>query len=328
MAVAIGDTDGDGINELVIGNGFQNGDIPTQDDDYTNRPGNPVGGLTIKGGKNPGGDSGRILQRGFNGNNPFQNDFPQAIPGSPIGGLSIKGGKNPGGNIQTKRTNSFGEFEFENLEPGNYSFIVEVQYIISDATDIDLFDDGDTNTTQSPLKTTTPKQTQGSTFGEKVNSGMSQSGGTKVQDHNSSRSNKSSSIIAPPPGGDSTNTKAQDHNSSRSNKTASTIAGFNDLLEALRELDLQLQNDQEPQNKAGVSTSRSNIRNLNTIIESIKTDVDNGNLSSANNKMNGMNRQFLLLQDALQKMQGRYTAVSNVLKTKHDTAKNAIGNIR
>lgn len=328
MAVAIGDTDGDGINELVIGNGFQNGDIPTQDDDYTNRPGNPVGGLTIKGGKNPGGDSGRILQRGFNGNNPFQNDFPQAIPGSPIGGLSIKGGKNPGGNIQTKRTNSFGEFEFENLEPGNYSLIVEVQYIISDATDIDLFDDGDTNTTQSPLKTTTPKQTQGSTFGEKVNSGMSQPGGTKVQDHNSSRSNKSSSIIAPPSGGDSTNTKAQDHNSSRSNKTASTIAGFNDLLEALRELDLQLQNDQEPQNKAGVSTSRSNIRNLNTIIESIKTDVDNGNLSSANNKMNGMNRQFLLLQDALQKMQGRYTAVSNVLKTKHDTAKNAIGNIR
>ena len=42
------------------------------------RPGNPIGGISIKGGRNPGGN-------------------PSARPGNPIGGLNIKGGKNPGG---------------------------------------------------------------------------------------------------------------------------------------------------------------------------------------------------------------------------------------
>lgn len=40
------------------------------------RPGNPIGGLLVKGGKNPGGN-------------------PSARPGNPIGGLTIKAGKNP-----------------------------------------------------------------------------------------------------------------------------------------------------------------------------------------------------------------------------------------
>lgn len=56
------------------------------------------------------------------------------------------------------------------------------------------------------MNVTVPKQTQGATFGNNPWSG----GGSKAQDHNSSRSNKTAS-------------KAQDHNSSRSNKTASRI---------------------------------------------------------------------------------------------------------
>jgi len=52
------------------------------------------------------------------------------------------------------------------------------------------------------------------------------SGGSKVQDHNSSRSNKSSSIAAPDVDGDGSSgrSKVQDHNSSRSNKSSSTNA--------------------------------------------------------------------------------------------------------
>jgi hypothetical protein len=48
----------------------------------------------------------------------------------------------------------------------------------------------------------------------------------KSQDHNSSRSNKSSSIAAPDnnPGSENPGSgKAQDHNSSRSNKTSSKV---------------------------------------------------------------------------------------------------------
>lgn len=48
------------------------------------RPGNPIKGIIVKGGKNPGGD----IVVG-----------PGARPGNPIGGISVKGGKNPGGNL-------------------------------------------------------------------------------------------------------------------------------------------------------------------------------------------------------------------------------------
>jgi len=40
------------------------------------------------------------------------------------------------------------------------------------------------------------------------------------------------------------------------------------------------------------------------------------------------NLQFLALQEAMQKENRQFTMVSNVMKTKHDTAKNAINNVR
>jgi hypothetical protein len=40
------------------------------------------------------------------------------------------------------------------------------------------------------------------------------------------------------------------------------------------------------------------------------------------------NLQYLQLQNAMQNENRQYTAVSNIMKTKHGTAKNAIGNIR
>ena len=40
------------------------------------------------------------------------------------------------------------------------------------------------------------------------------------------------------------------------------------------------------------------------------------------------NLQYLQLQSQMQNENRQYTAVSNILKTKHDTAKNSISNIR
>ncbi len=40
------------------------------------------------------------------------------------------------------------------------------------------------------------------------------------------------------------------------------------------------------------------------------------------------NLQYLQLQDQMQNENRQYSAVSNIMKTKHDTAKNAIRNIR
>jgi YD repeat-containing protein len=84
------------------------------------------------------------------------------------------------------------------------------------------------------MNVTVPKQTQGATFGEKVNSGLAgafgnnpwSGGGPKAQDHNSSRSNKTASRIDS--GGDGgSGSKAQDHNSSRSNKSSSKAQDHN-----------------------------------------------------------------------------------------------------
>jgi YD repeat-containing protein len=52
--------------------------------------------------------------------------------------------------------------------------------------------------------------------------------GTRAQDHNSSRSNKTASIASPGGGGNGGGSKAQDHNSTRSNKTASIVVGGGD----------------------------------------------------------------------------------------------------
>jgi hypothetical protein len=40
------------------------------------------------------------------------------------------------------------------------------------------------------------------------------------------------------------------------------------------------------------------------------------------------NLQYLELQNAMQNDNRQYTAVSNIMKTKHDTVKNTIANIR
>lgn len=252
MPMAVGDVDGDGINEVIVGNG-----------------------ASLLGGALPGGGIVSAALR----------------PGNPIGGLNIKGGKNPGGLITSRQTNSYGQFEFTNLTEGNYTFTVETNYVLYDAVDIDWNGDADsteqrksgstvkitaTQNSQS-LKTTTPKQTQGATFGEKVNAGL---------------------------------------------------ASVGSLIQTLDELDAQLQSNETPVTKASVSTSRSNIRNARSTLVAVQTDLQNGNIAAANEKLALLETQITQLQQSLNLLGKQYTTVSNVLKTKHDTAKNSVSNIR
>jgi hypothetical protein len=58
LPIYTADTDGDGIQEIVIGNELASlgGALPGGAViSAALRPGNPIGGLNIKGGKNPGG---------------------------------------------------------------------------------------------------------------------------------------------------------------------------------------------------------------------------------------------------------------------------------
>ncbi|RZK57809.1 MAG: carboxypeptidase regulatory-like domain-containing protein [Pedobacter sp.] len=99
--------------------------------------GQPIGGIIVKGGRNPGGnlnavtsENGEVL---FNnpstGNYKFIISLPTNNPnarqaGGPIGGIVVKGGKNPGGQMFTVNSNANGEVILNNLEAGNYKFTV------------------------------------------------------------------------------------------------------------------------------------------------------------------------------------------------------------
>jgi hypothetical protein len=156
-------------------------------------------------------------------------------PGTPIGGIIVKGGKNPGGALRTTETNEDGEFEFPDLEAGNYTVTLEQEMLIDNETTVTV--------------------------------------GNRAQDHNSSRSNKTSSLIAP----DGDNGNAAKNKSSMPVKWAVPESLKSISVEADLDGDGQYETDvtakitdqvllnengdiTAPQQKAGVSTSRSNIR--------------------------------------------------------------------
>lgn len=235
---------------------------------------------------------------------------PAARPGNPIGGIIVKGGKNPGGQMFQRETNGFGEFEYTGITEGNYLITTEYALHINDQTVIEVGDVDENGPT------------------------------TRAQDHNSTRSNKTANSVAPNPSGDSSNAKAQDHNSSRSNKTASSVApnpgggnytvskaAVNSLLQTVLDAEDLLNNDNSA-NKTGVNTSRSNIKNLQNALFDLQRALNNEQLAIIQSKAKEVERLMQILQSTLQNLGTRYTSISNVLKTKHDTAKNSIGNIR
>jgi hypothetical protein len=106
------------------------------------RPGEPIGGIIVKGGRNPGGQM--KLTTNSNGEFTFENAKPadfqftietketntgdgnNARPGTPIGGIIVKGGKNSRGQMFTLTSDANGVVTLKNLPAGNYKFRVTV----------------------------------------------------------------------------------------------------------------------------------------------------------------------------------------------------------
>jgi hypothetical protein len=218
LAVTTGDVDGDGTAELLVG-----GAIP----------------------------GGNILSAALK-------------PGGPIGGIIVKGGKNPGGQMRTTTTNAYGEFEFTDWQPGSYTITAQTNYVIDDETLLTIGDAAlaqNINTTESNLKdipptinkTNTPKQTQGATFGEKVKApeGNDNAPNTKAQNNNTVRSNRGNyiSIVIE---GDLDGDGTYETDLTTAYTDAITIATDGSV-------------NNTPVQKAGISTSRSNIRNRSAV---------------------------------------------------------------
>ncbi|MBN8687287.1 MAG: hypothetical protein J0M10_09720 [Chitinophagales bacterium] len=224
-----------------------------------------------------------------------------ARPGNPIGGISVKGGKNPGGNIGSRTTNEQGEFEFTALDAGSYTITVEQKLYINDALFISTGNSRaqDHNSTRSN-KTASgiapdPGNGGGGNGGNKVqdhNSSRSNKSSSiaapdtdndgsdgKARDYNSSRSNKTASVFDNnPENGDDSNRKGivklTASQNSQSLRTISVVADMDG--DGVYETDVTTKVSDElimekdgsfssPQQKAGISTSRSNIRNKRSV---------------------------------------------------------------
>jgi len=143
-----------GNNPVYKGN-TTSGVNPVYNPDKQAMPGSPIGGIVVKGGKNPGGNhitllsdnNGEVLLNNLEaGEYLFQLSRPElpaeksinekgvkpsesvvmAQPGSPIGGIVVKGGKNPGGNFTSLTVDSNGQIGFKVLEAGNYKLIIAI----------------------------------------------------------------------------------------------------------------------------------------------------------------------------------------------------------
>ncbi len=224
--------------------------------------------------------------------------------GGPIGGIIVKGGKNPGGQMRTLTTDENGEFEFTGLEAGSYTFTVEQKLIINDETFVSVgssraqdHNSSRSNKTASGVAPD-PGGNGGGSGGSKAQdhnstrsnktasiaapdpgSGGGGSGGSKAQDHNSTRSNKTASVIDNELNNGDGSFRKGDVKVTASQNTQSlrTISVQADLDgDGIYETDVSSRisdelildkdgNLTEPQQKTGINTSRSNIRNRSSL---------------------------------------------------------------
>ena len=111
-------------------------------------------------------------------------------------------------------------------------------------------------------------------------------------------------------------------------------SNIKNMLATLDEIDQRLAKDNETL-KATINTTRSNIKghqkalnDLDQTLDALETIDKTKATSLLQEKMTTMDKQFISLQESLNYAGKQYTTVSNVLKTKHDTVKNSINNIR
>lgn len=120
----------EGIDDTIVS--------PVPSSTYSARPGEPIGGIVVKGGRNPGGQMKMITNN--KGEFTFQNlktadlqfiiELPEAAsgnsdnarPGEPIGGIIVKGGKNHGGQLFTLMSDEHGVITLKDLPAGDYKF--------------------------------------------------------------------------------------------------------------------------------------------------------------------------------------------------------------
>ena len=165
------------------------------------------------------------------------------------------------------------------------------------------------------MNVTVPKQTQGATFGEKVNAGLHAAG--------SALSQGASLLGGALPGGAVISAAVSSvgnlaggagGGAAAASYAATGVVGFN--------------------GGAGGSTAGGSpvaVGGGSGTGPNLTAGAGTGAMGGYNNdiaSMSAQNAQMLQVQMAMQRENTMFSSISNVLKTKHDTAKNSVSNIR
>lgn len=203
------------------------------------------------------------------------------LPGEPIPGIDVKLGKKSGGALMNTETDENGEFEFDQLDAGDYELnIVQQVQVLNE-------------------------------FAIVVGAQ------TRAQDHNSSRSNKTASGIAPNPGNDSSghqpNTTSERWKAPESIRSIIATADMDgdgnyetNVSDRIND-EFTIDKDGGGQQKAGISTSRSNIRTRGQLVD----------------KGDGL---YMTYSTAI--INGKSVNVQLVYKASHDMQMNSIRNLK
>jgi len=328
--IAVGDLDGDGEADAIIKTktrSNQSNDrlaVSNTDNDEVWSPRSNVKILRAASGDLDGDGAAEIF---VGGAIPGGSVLSAAMAGDPIHGVDVKLGFRDK-TLQRVSTNENGEFEFSGLQAGNYTITVDQSVFINDESFVSVGDADAINTSETNL------QDAKQVFSPAIK--------TKAQDYNSSRSNKTASVAADGlnnnndqpeirPGTSPVKWRAPETMRQKKYEGKKQLTG---LLASLDELE-QLLNSDESNAKAIINTSRSNIKNQRAAIYALLEALDDlemkdrsQSFSDIEKKSEALNMQFLALQQSVKTLGQQYTSISNVLKTKHDSVKNSINNIR
>lgn len=236
-------------------------------------------------------------------------------PGDPIPGLDVKLGKASTEMDITSKTNEKGQFEFTGLTDGNYNLTSTLHFYIDSSIPVGLWlskkgydyykAQSDLNKTsgESPIK-------------------ESEENGTKIVENAKGKK-----------GLNAVNVKKSKTNAEKINPAIITkaTASLEDFKRTITDLEKLVNED-----KRQYSIMAPQINNVRNRIDELENKLKNlgllgrtaATISDLDAKLNLMNTDVSVLLENLNQLGNDYSSISNVLKTKHDTAKNSVGNIR
>lgn len=276
-------------------------------------------------------------------------------PGDPIPGLDVKLGKSSTEPNITSKTNAIGQFEFTGLSQGNYNLSSTLHFYIDSSIPVNLW------LSKKGYDYYKAQSDQNKTSEEVKRKGIQENGLKKNESENTE-------IAKGKKGLNAVNVKTSKTDDETKNTPDETQRkGWDGTVKGGSKIEIVKEDDSEKIDKSDLTTAERNLQDcknsfvdleklmekdkrqsgpsnkitiqVNTVrnrISQLESSLRNLGLLGKNSvalsdldiKLTAMERDFYTLLEYLNQMGDQYSSISNVLKTKHDTAKNSVGNIR